>query len=61
MDLEIAQQRAGKSSQLAGLAAVICLALSCGLLAGTLLRPTFAKAASDPAGSTPLLTALIKR
>jgi hypothetical protein len=42
MDLEIARERAGESSQWARLAAVICFALTCGLLAGTLLKPLLA-------------------
>jgi hypothetical protein len=42
MDLEIARERADKSSQWARLAAVICFALTCGLLAGTLLKPLLA-------------------
>jgi hypothetical protein len=42
MDLEIARERAGESSQWARLAAVVCFSLTCGLLAGTLLKPFLA-------------------
>ena len=56
MDLEQAQMLSGRRWSAAKLAALICFALACGLLIGSLLMP--AKAKADPGEAHSLPTVL---